>query len=128
MEKCRLEVQLYTFLSLTLRGDWPVWRLCRLSLGKQPLYPRYMRLCGPSSLSRLSLEEIKYAAGNRSLSRRAWEERPSPFVNISQHVSRFTLCIVDFPKPKLENNLLSAIRDCLFHILRISGASTAQSV
>ena len=122
MEKCRVEVQLYTFLTLTLRGDWPVWWLCRLSLGKQPLYPIEMRLCGPSNLSGLLSEEITYAAGNRSLSRRTWEECHSPFVNISQHVRPFTLSIVDFQKPKLENDPLSAIRYCLFHTLRISGS------
>jgi len=95
MEKCRLDVRRYTFLTLTVRGDWPVWRLCRLSLGKQPRCPSEMILCGPSSLSGLLSEETTHAAGNRGLSRRAWKERPSPFVNISQHVSRFTL--VHFP-------------------------------
>jgi len=90
MEKCRLDVRRYTFLTLTVRGDWSVWRLCCLSLGKQPWYPLEIILCGPSSLSGLLSQEITYAAESRSVSRRAWKERPSPFVNISQHVGRFT--------------------------------------
>jgi hypothetical protein len=54
-----VEVQLYSFLTWALDGGWLTPRLGRLTSGKEPRYPLYMRLGGPPDLVWTGLRKKK---------------------------------------------------------------------
>ena len=74
MVKCRVEGQLLSFLTLTLLDDWPVSRLGRFISGKIATIPIKDEVVWTLKPVWTFAEEIIYPAGNRSLTRRAYEK------------------------------------------------------